>query len=131
MPKTRHQTKRTGRNTTGRNTTGPNTTGRNTLTRQGMKRPKIPRSWRGRVAMRNLAKVLERLDETMAVFEIREDIRAKKRDLRPRPRLKAIKEQRAAEEAYGAACRHRARLMTRDASGRFAAKRTRGAKCTQ
>ena len=121
MPKTRHQTKRNGRNTTGRNT----------LTRQGMKTPKIPRSWRGRVAMRNLAKVLERLDETMAVFEIREDIRAKKRDLRPRPRLKAIKEQRAAEEAYWAARRHRASVMKRDASGRFVAKPARGAKCTQ
>ena len=108
MPKTSNQTKY-----------GPNN-----LTRKRNKKPKVPKSWYGRVAMRQLAKTLERLDETFHVFEIRETIRTAKREKRYVPRLKAIRERRQAQEAYAENCRRRMRARKRDAAGRFAAKHT-------
>ena len=40
-----------------------NKRGPRNLTRTGAKRPKVPRSWTGRVKMRALAKVLDRFDD--------------------------------------------------------------------
>lgn len=108
MPKTSNQTKHHGPNN---------------RTRNGAKKPKVPKSWYGRVAMRQLAKAMDRLQETMTAFEIREDIREEKRNRRNRPHLMAIKEQRQAEAAYSESRRRRIKAIKRDASGRFVAKR--------
>ena len=78
--------------------------------------------------MRNLAKVLERLDETVTAFEIREKIRSARRNKPYVPQLKSIREDREAEAAYRAAQVRKAKAMKRDASGRFVAKRTRSAR---
>ena len=100
-----------------------NKRGPRNLTRTGAKRPKIPRSWTGRVKMRALAKVLDRFDETVRTFEIRQEIRDHKRDRQRMPRLKALREQRKAEAAYIETCRRNARKLKRDAYGQFVPKR--------
>ena len=95
------------------------------LTRTGAKRPKIPRSWTGRVQMRALAKVLDRLDETVRAFEIRQEISEKRRNWRGYPRLKAIRERRQAEAAHIENCRRNAQKLKRDVDGRFVPKQRR------
>ena len=116
MPKTSNQTKRHGPNN---------------RTRSGAKKPKVPKSWYGRVALRQLAKAIDRLDETAKTFEIREAIRTAKREPRYTPRLKALRERREAEEAYTENCSRQARARKRDGCGRFAAKRAGESKPNQ
>ena len=75
--------------------------------------------------MRALAKVLDRFDETVRAFEIRQEIRDHKRDRQNMPRLKALRDQRKAEAAYIETCRRNARKLKRDAYGQFVPKRAK------
>jgi len=88
-------------------------------TRSGHKRPRVPKAWFGRAHMRELAKVLERMAETLDAFDIRQAIRAQKRCCEGRPHFKAIRERRAAEAASRAARQARTAGRARDGKGRF------------
>lgn len=107
MPKTSNETKRFGPNN---------------RTRDERVKPKRRKKWIGRVAMREFAKVLDRLDETAKAFEIRERIRAEKRDRPWRPRLKGIREELAAEADCFEDCGRKTARLKRDERGRFAPK---------
>ncbi len=90
-------------------------------TRGGMKRPKVPKKWFARTLRREHAKVLARMFETIAVLEIREQLRDTKRDRPRRARFKRLREERAAVEAHSQFYHARAKAMKRDAKGRWLA----------
>ena len=94
-------------------------------TRNGALKPKVPKSWYGRVKMRALAKVLDRFDETVKAFEIRQAISDEKRERPYSARFKAIRERRQAEALYSENCRRNANALKRDGNGRFVPKPSR------
>ena len=94
-------------------------------TRRGRVKPKVPKAWYGKVKMRALAKVLDRFDETVEAFEIRQTIRDEKRERPYCVRLKAIRERRQAEALFGENCRRNASALKRDGNGRFVPKPSR------
>lgn len=91
-------------------------------TRNDLPRPKHPKKWRGRVVRGEQLRILARANELMEVWEIREEIRAKKRGAQSGPRLKVIRDREKAREADWLARSRRAAKLKRDAKGRFLSK---------